>query len=293
MNKLSNPLVLIGAALLLLLLSTMIFTVNERERAIKLFLGEITKSDYNPGLHFKLPLFEQVYKFDKRILTLDVQPERVLTNEKKNVMVDSFIKWRISEPETFYTRLGGVESRANSRLTQFVREGVKDAFGRRTIQEVVASARSTLRQEIQASVNLQSANLGIDIIDVRIKKVELPEDVRESVYQRMEKDREQIARGIRSEGEEQAKIIRATADRAREELLARAYATAEQTRGTGDAESARVYAEAYTQDPEFYRLYRSLSAYRSSFNGGGDVMLLDPSSDFFRYFNGAGDSTNP
>ena len=293
MNKLSNPLVLIGAALLLLLLSTMIFTVNERERAIKLFLGEITKSDYNPGLHFKLPLFEQVYKFDKRILTLDVQPERVLTNEKKNVMVDSFIKWRISEPETFYTRLGGVESRANSRLTQFVREGVKDAFGRRTIQEVVASARSTLRQEIQASVNLQSANLGIDIIDVRIKKVELPEDVRESVYQRMEKDREQIARGIRSEGEEQAKIIRATADRAREELLARAYATAEQTRGTGDAESARVYAEAYTQDPEFYRLYRSLSAYRSSFNGGGDVMLLDPSSDFFRYFNGAGDATKP
>ena len=293
MNKLSNPLVLIGAALLLLLFSTMIFTVNERERAIKLFLGEITKSNYEPGLHFKLPLFEQVYKFDKRILTLDVQPERVLTNEKKNVMVDSFIKWRISEPETFYTRLGGVESRANSRLTQFVREGVKDAFGRRTIQEVVASARSTLRQEIQASVNLQSANLGIDIIDVRIKKVELPEDVRESVYQRMEKDREQIARGIRSEGEEQAKIIRATADRAREELLARAYATAEQTRGTGDAESARVYAEAYTQDPEFYRLYRSLSAYRSSFNGGGDVMLLDPSSDFFRYFNGAGDSTNP
>ena len=293
MNKLSNPLVLIGAALLLLLFSTMIFTVNERERAIKLFLGEITKSNYEPGLHFKLPLFEQVYKFDKRILTLDVQPERVLTNEKKNVMVDSFIKWRISEPETFYTRLGGVESRANSRLTQFVREGVKDAFGRRTIQEVVASARSTLRQEIQASVNLQSANLGIDIIDVRIKKVELPEDVRESVYQRMEKDREQIARGIRSEGEEQAKIIRATADRAREELLARAYATAEQTRGTGDAESARVYAEAYTQDPEFYRLYRSLSAYRSSFNGGGDVMLLDPSSDFFRYFNGAGDSKNP
>ena len=292
MNKLSNPLVLIGAALLLLLLSTMIFTVNERERAIKLFLGEITKSDYDPGLHFKLPLFEQVYKFDKRILTLDVQPERVLTNEKKNVMVDSFIKWRISDPETFYTRLGGVESRANSRLTQFVREGVKDAFGRRTIQEVVASARSTLRQEIQASVNLQSANLGIDIIDVRIKKVELPEDVRESVYQRMEKDREQIARGIRSEGEEQAKIIRATADRAREELLARAYATAEQTRGTGDAESARVYAEAYTQDPEFYRLYRSLSAYRSSFNGGGDVMLLDQSSDFFRYFNGAGSSTD-
>ena len=287
MNKLANPLVLIGVALLLLLGSTMIFTVNERERAIKLFLGEITKSDYEPGLHFKLPLVEQVYKFDRRILTLDVQPERVLTNEKKNVMVDSFVKWRIADSETFYTRLGGVESRANSRLTQFVREGVKDAFGRRTIQEVVASARSTLRQEIQASVNLQSASLGIDIIDVRIKKVELPEDVRESVYRRMEKDREQIARGIRSEGEEQAKIIRATADRAREELLARAYATAEQTRGLGDAESARIYAEAYTQDPDFYSLYRSLSAYRSAFSGGADVLLLDPDSEFFRYFNGS------
>jgi len=293
MNRLANPLVLVGAALLLLLGSTMIFTVNERERAIKLFLGEITRADYQPGLHFKLPLLEQVYKFDKRILTLDVDPERVLTNEKKNVMVDSFVKWRIAVPETFYKRLGGVESRADSRLTQFVREGVKDAFGRRTIQEVVASARSTLREEILNSVNVQSESLGIEIIDVRIKKVELPEDVRESVYQRMEKDREQIARGIRSEGEEQAKIIRATADRAREELLARAYATAEQTRGLGDAESAKTYAEAYTQDPEFYSLYRSLSAYRSAFSGGGDVLLLDPKSEFFRYFNGAAGAPKP
>lgn len=293
MNKLLNPLVLVGVALMLLLGSTMIFTVDERERAIKLFLGEITKDDYEPGLHFKLPLLEQVYKFDKRILTLDVQPERVLTSEKKNVMVDSFVKWRINDSKAFYTRLGGIESRANSRLTQFVREGVKDAFGRRTIQEVIASGRSTLRQEIQASVNLQAASLGIDIIDVRIKKVELPEDVRESVYQRMEVDREQIARGIRSEGEEQAKIIRATADRAREELLARAYATAEQTRGRGDAESARVYAEAFTQDPEFYSLYRSLSAYRSAFSGGGDVLLLDPNSEFFRYFNGSAGTPKP
>lgn len=291
MNKLANPIVLIAAALLLLLLSTMVFTVDERERAIKLFLGEITESDYEPGLHFKLPFLEQVYKFDRRILTLDVQPERVLTNEKKNVIVDSFVKWRIADSETFYTRLGGIESRADSRLTQFVREGVKDAFGRRTIQEVVASARSTLRQEIQASVNRQAGNLGIDVIDVRIKKVELPEDVRESVYQRMEKDRAKIAREIRSEGEEQSKIIRATADRAREELLARAYATAEQTRGAGDAESARIYAEAYTKDPDFYSLYRSLSAYRSAFSGGSDVLLLKPDSEFFKYFNGASGSS--
>lgn len=285
MNRLANPLVLIALALLLLLGSSMVFTVDERERAIKLFLGEITEADYEPGLHFKLPFLERVYKFDKRVLTLDVQPERVLTSEKKNVIVDSFIKWKIEDSETFYTRLGGSESRANSRLTQFVREGVKDAFGRRTIREVVSSARSTLREEIQKSVDLQSESLGIDIIDVRIKKVELPEDVRESVYQRMEKDRAKIAREIRSEGEESAKKIRASADRIREELLAGAYSTAQQTRGNGDAESARIYAEAYTQNPEFYSLYRSLGAYRSAFSGGGDVLLLKPDSEFFKYFN--------
>ena len=286
MSKLANPLSLIGIALLLLLGSSMIFTVDERERAIKLFLGEITQSEYDPGLHFKLPFLERVYKFDRRILTLDVQPERVLTNEKKNVIVDSFIKWRIDDSETFYKRLGGIESRANSRLTQFVREGVKDAFGRRTIREVVSSARSTLREEILSSVDQQAVSLGIDIIDVRIKKVELPDDVRESVYQRMEKERATIAREIRSEGEESAKKIRASADRIREELLAQAYSTAEQTRGTGDAESARIYAEDYTQDPAFYSLYRSLSAYRTAFNGSSDVMLLKPDSEFFKYFNG-------
>jgi len=286
MNKLANPLVLIGAALLLLLISTMVFTVDERERAIKLFLGEITEAEYDPGLHFKMPLLEKVYKFDRRILTLDVQPERVLTNEKKNVIVDSFIKWQIDDTSQFYKSLGGVESRANSRLTQFVREGVKDAFGQRTIREVVSSARSSLRDEILASVDQQAESLGIDIVDVRIKKVELPEDVRESVYQRMEKDRAKIAREIRSEGEESAKKIRASADRVREELLANAYSTAEQTRGNGDAESARIYAEAYTKNPEFYSLYRSLGAYRSAFSGNSDVLVLNPDSQFFRYFNG-------
>lgn len=286
MNRLANPLVLIGLALLLLLASSMVFTVDERERAIKLFLGEITESEYEPGLHFKIPVLSTVYKFDRRILTLDVQPERVLTNEKKNVIVDSFIKWRIDDTSAFYKSLGGIESRANSRLTQFVREGVKDAFGQRTIREVVSSARSTLRDEILASVDRQAESLGIDIVDVRIKKVELPEDVRESVYQRMEKDRAKIAREIRSEGEESAKKIRASADRVREELLANAYSTAEQTRGNGDAESARIYAEAYTKNPDFYSLYRSLSAYRSAFSGNSDVMLLNPDSEFFQYFNG-------
>lgn len=287
MNRLANPLYLIPIALLALILSAAMFTVNEREKAIKLFLGEITESDYQPGLHFKIPLLERVYKFDKRILTLDVQPERVLTSEKKNVIVDSFVKWRVADAETFYTRLGGVEQRAGSRLTQFVREGVKDAFGQRTVREVISSARSDLMDEIALAVGRQSQNLGIEIVDVRIKKVELAEEVRESVYQRMEKDREKIAREIRSEGQESAKKIRAAADRIREETLATAYAEAEQTRGDGDAESARIYAEAYTQDPQFYNLYRSLSAYRQAFSSGSDVMLLNPDSEFFRYFRSA------
>lgn len=291
MSRLANPLALIGLALLLLLGSSMLFTVDERERAIKLFLGEIAEANYEPGLHFKLPLLESVHKFDRRTLTLDVQPERVLTNEKKNVIVDSFVKWKIESPEKFYTRLGGIESRANSRLTQFVREGVKDAFGRRTVREVVSSARSTLPEEIRSAVDQQAESLGIVIIDVRIKRVELPDDVRESVYQRMEKERNKIAREIRSEGEESAKKIRAAVDRQREELLAMAYSTAEITRGNGDAESARVYAEAYTKDPAFYSLYRSLSAYRSAFNGSGDVLVLQPDSEFFQYFNGAQGST--
>ncbi|MFK8075806.1 MAG: protease modulator HflC [Granulosicoccus sp.] len=286
MSRLTNPITLIGIALLLLLVSSMFFTVNERERAIKLWLGEITESNYEPGLHFKIPLVETVYKFDRRILSLDVRPEKFLTNEKKNVIVDSFIKWKIADSEKFYTRLSGMESRADDRLTQFVREGVKDAFGRRTIRQVVSSDRAEVREEIRASVDRQAEILGIDIIDVRIKKVELPDDVRESVFQRMEKDRTKIAREIRSEGEEIAKKIRASADRTREETLANAYSTAEQTRGTGDAESARIYAEAYTQDPDFYSLYRSLSAYRSAFSGGSDVLLLKPDSEFFQYFNG-------
>ncbi|MEE9322856.1 MAG: protease modulator HflC [Granulosicoccus sp.] len=288
MSRFNNPLVLVGLALLLMLVSAGLFTVGERDKVVKLRLGQMVEGNYDPGLHFKIPVFETIRKFDSRILTLDVRPERVLTSEKKNVIVDSFIKWRIADARTFYTRLGGIESRANSRLTQFVRQGVKDAFGKRTVQEVVSSARSSLREEIQVKINTQAENLGIEIVDVRIKKVELPDDVRESVFQRMEKDRSKIAREIRSEGEERAKKIRAAADRIREQTLATAYAQAEQTRGVGDAESARVYAEAYSKNSEFYSLYRSLGAYRKSFSGNGDVLLLQPDSEFFKYFSGPG-----
>ncbi len=276
---------LILAAVLFFLLSSIFFVVTEKEKAIKLRLGSVVRSEYDPGLHFKLPIIENVRKFDSRILTLDLPPERVLTSENKNVMVDSFVKWRIIDTEQYLVSMRGDERLVNFRLTEFIRNGVKDAFGNRTVQQVVSSQRTELMREIRDSVNSETSNLGILLEDVRIKKVELPEDVRESVYQRMEKERAAIAREIRSEGEELAKKIRAEADRVRAETIAAAYSESEQNRGLGDAESARVYAEAYKEDPEFYRLYRSLNAYREAFNGPGDVLLLQPDSEFFNYFN--------
>ncbi len=291
MNKLLNPLGLIVTALVLLLLSSMAFTVGEREKAIKLRLGKIAESEFDPGLHWKIPLIDTVHKFDKRILTLDVNPQLVLTREKKNVIVDFFVKWRVADPRTYYTRFSGIKTRADSSLTQIGNKEVRNAFKQRTIRQVVSSARSTLMDEIRDSLGEQARTLGIEVIDVRVKKVELPEDVRESVYRRMEKDRAKIASEIRSTGDESAKKIRATADRIREQTLATAYSQAEITRGTGDAESARVYAEAYSQNPKFYSLYRSLSAYRRAFSGNNDVLLLNPNSEFFRYFNGSQGTT--
>lgn len=285
MNRLLHPVSLLAIAVGLLVLSSSLFVVSEREKALKLFLGNIVRSDYEPGLHFKIPFVETVVKFDQRILTMDVPPEPVLTSEEKNVIVDTFVKWRVEDTRLFFTSVSGSEQFANNRLSQFARESLRNAFGKLTIREVVSSARSSLRDAIRDPVDAQAESLGIEVVDMRVKKVELPEDVRDSVYQRMEVDREKIAREIRSQGEESAKRIVAAADRIREETLATAYAEAEQTRGTGDAESARIYAEAYTQDAEFYRLYRSLSAYRSAFSGNNDVLLLNPESEFFRYFN--------
>ncbi len=283
---------LILAALLFFFLTSIFFVVHETEKAIKLRLGNVVRSDYEPGLHLKWPIIENVKKFDSRILTLDLAPEPMLTSEAKNVIVDSFVKWRIDDTEQFLVSMRGEERQVNFRLTEFVRNGVKDAFGNRTVQEVVSSQRTELMAEIGESVNSKTSELGFKVVDVRIKKVELPDDVRESVYQRMEKERSTIAREIRSEGEELARKIRAEADRLRAETIAEAYSSSEQNRGVGDANSTRVYAEAYAENPEFYRLYRSLNAYREAFSGPGDVLLLQPDSEFFQYFNGSsgGDS---
>ena len=285
MKRFPLPVVLVVLILGLLLLSSAFFVVTEKEKAIKLRLGNVTDSEYEPGLHFKLPFVDNVRKFDGRILTLDLRPERVLTSEKKNVIVDSFVKWRIANTEQFLVSLRGDERVVASRLTQFIRNGVKDAFGTRTVKEVVSSERTELMSEIKTAVNDQTAGLGIVVVDVRIKKVELPEDVRESVYQRMEKERAKIAREIRSEGEERARKITAEADRVRAETIATAYSSSQQNRGLADAISAKVYAETYSQNPEFYKLYRSLNAYKEAFSGPGDVLLLKPDSEFFQYFN--------
>ncbi len=288
MKRIPATFLLIAAFVLLMLSSSIFFVVGETEKAIKIRLGNVVGTEYSPGLHMKLPIIESVRKFDRRVLTVDLRPERVLTSEKKNLIVDSFVKWRIEDVESYFTSMGGDERLAEDRLTQFIRNGLKDSFGTRTVQEVVSSERAILMSEISENTNAKTTELGIRVVDVRVKKVELPEDVRESVYQRMEKERAKIAAEIRSEGQEQSRKVRAEADRVRAETLATAYSTAEQTRGLGDAESARIYAEAYSADPEFFSLYRSLNAYRTAFGSSRDVMLLNPDSEFFKYFSGSG-----
>ncbi len=279
------PVILIAAFLVFVLLVSSVFTVGEREKAIKLSLGEISESNYEPGLHFKVPVYNTIHKFESRILTLDAQPERVLTSEKKNVIVDSFVKWRISSAEKFFLATGGDERNAMSRLSQFVRKGVLDAFGQRTIKEVVSGQRAQLMEEVRLDTNNRSKGLGIEIIDVRIKRVDLPPDVSDSVFQRMDKERATVAKAFRSRGEEAAKGIRADADRQRAEIIAEAYSESEQIRGEGDALAAETYAKAYSQDAEFFSLSRSLKAYRNTFSGKNDILLLKPDSEFFKYFN--------
>lgn len=274
----------IGLMAVLLLGSFAMFTVNEREKAIMFRLGEIVRTDFTPGLYFKIPFINNVRKFDSRILTLDADPERYLTVEKKNVSVDAFIKWRIDDVANFYRATGGDEMRAGNRLAQIIRDGMKAEFGKRTIQEVVSGERTEIMDILTVTANKQAADLGIAIVDVRIKRIDLPREVSSSVFQRMRAERERVARDFRSRGQEAAERIRADADRQRTVILAEAYREAEQTRGEGDAKAAETYAGAYGADPEFYSLYRSLNAYRTTFNSTDDMMVIEPDSDFFRYF---------
>ena len=277
--------ILLGLALLVGL--SMIFIVDEREVAIKFQLGEIVRSDFGPGLHFKAPWpINNVRKFDRRILTLDTPPERFLTGEKKNVTVDFFVKWRIEDPATYYTSFQGDERRAALRLLQIVKNGLQLEFDNRTIRQVVSDERSEMMEDLTTKGNNEVAQFGIEIVDVRVKQIELPDDVRNSVFERMRAERERIAKELRAQGQENAKGIQAVAERERTVILAEASRDAEMTRGEGDARATEIYANAYGRDQEFFQFYRSMNAYRASLASQQDVLVLEPDSEFFRYFHG-------
>ena len=281
----SIQLLMIFVVVIALLASSSLFTVDEREYAIKLRLGQVEKSDYEPGIHVKIPFVNEIKKFDKRLQTVDLQPEQFLTKEQKYMMVDSFVKWRIDNVLTFFTSTSGSLARANNRLSGIINDALKSTIANHTIQEAISEERTPIMQSVQKSVNEQAKTLGIEVTDVRIKRLDFPEKVRGDVFKRMTKGREKVAREIRSTGEEQAKTIRAGADREKQEILAEAYREAETDRGEGDAKAAEIYAKAYGRDPEFYRFYRSLTAYKDSFKGKDDVLVVQPDSEFFRYFN--------
>ncbi len=261
------------------------FMVTETEYAIKFQLGRIVKADYEPGLHFKLPFVNNVRKFDKRILTLDTPSELMLTSEQKFVNVDSFVKWRIKDVSKFYISTEGIELRAINRLEQIIKDRMRAQIASNTLVEVVSQERVNIMRGIkEAANNATGEEFGIEVLDVRIKSIELPDDVRESVFRRMATDRQKEANLLRFQGREEAETIRANADREVQILLAEAQRDGETMRGEGDARATEVYAEAYGADEEFYAFYRSLEAYKNAFGGNNDVMVLDRSSEFFNYF---------
>ncbi len=280
---LENKIAIIFVALFVLGM-TSIFTVGQTEKAIKFKLGQIQKSDYEPGIHFMWPLVNNVKKFDARIQTMDAKPERFLTAEKKNVIVDSFVKWRIGDVKKFYTVVAGDPNQANLRLDPIIKEALRGEFGRRNIKQLVSTDRHPIREMLIKNTKSMASNLGLEIIDVRVKRIDLPEEVSSSVFRRMEAERERVAREFRSKGSEAAEKIRAGADRQKVVTLANAYKEAEKMRGEGDAKSAEIYANAYGADAEFFTFSRSLNAYKKTFSGTGSMMILDPESDFFKYF---------
>lgn len=276
--------ILIGLAVLVLIGVMSIFTVAQTEKAIKFRLGEIVKSDYVPGLHFKWPFINNIKKFDARIQTMDSKPERFLTAEKKNVIVDSFVKWRIGNVATFYTAVAGDIDQANLRLDQIIKDAFRGEFSKRNIKQLVSTDRQAIREILIKNSKPLAADLGVEIVDVQVMRIDLPPEVSSSVFRRMEAERERVAREFRSQGSEAAERIRADADRQRVVTLANAFRDAEKLRGEGDAISADIYAKAYGADTEFFTFYRSLNAYKKTFSSSS-TMVLDPESDFFQYFN--------
>lgn len=287
MKNFGTGLIAAFAALVIITLSA--YTVDEREYAIVFRLGEIVDVKKEPGLYFKMPLVENIRYFDKRILTLNWdEPDRFITSEKKNVLVDSFVKWKIIDPAKYYVSVKGDEAQAERRLSQTVNDGLRAEFGKRTIHDVVSGERTQIMEILRQRADKESRQMGIQILDVRLRRVDLPKEVSESVYQRMEAERKSVANELRSQGAAAAEKIRADADKQREVIIAEAFREAQKIKGEGDAKAAETYANAFSKNPEFYAFYRSTEAYKNSFKSKSDVIVLDQSSDFFKYMRSAG-----
>jgi len=261
------------------------FTVNERELAIKLQVGEVVQSSYEPGLHWKIPVIQNVRKFPKRILTISDKPERIFTSERLALQVDFFVKWRIVDAVQFYTSSGGSLQIANDRLSEIIKNAIVTEFGKRSVQEAISVERAELMRDLLRSSSAAAIDLGIELIDIRVKQVEFPDDVRNAVYQQMREERARVAAQRRAEGRETAEEMTSSADKERTIILADAYRDGQMMRGEGDALSAEIYAAAYTRDPEFYAFYRSIDAYRKSMGKAGDILVISPDNEFFRYLN--------
>jgi membrane protease subunit HflC len=291
-----KPRTLLSAILLviaIIIVTSSIYYVDEREKAIVFQFGEIIRSDDKPGIHFKVPFINNIRKFDARIQTMDAEPESYLTEEKKNLIVDSFVKWRVKDAFTYYTTLGGLPSNARNRLSQRVNDALRSEFGRRNVLQVISGDRVEIMNVVRQLIDEESSGLGIEVIDVRLKRVDLDASISERVYQRMEAERSMVAKELRARGAEAAERVRADADRQRQVILANSNRTAQEVRGFGDATATKVYADAFGQDREFYRLYRSLSAYRTTFSNPSNLLVIEPKSEFFRYFNQASPSDTP
>jgi membrane protease subunit HflC len=288
-----TSLLLILAVLSVIVVRMSLFTVDTREHAVKFRIGRIVNADHEPGLHFKIPFFENVAKYPNRVLIFDENSrERFLTGEKKNLIVDYYVNWRVVDPAQYYRAVRAVRETAEARLSAIVKEGIRAAIGRRTLQEVVSAERTELIQEMLIQVQERSPELGIEVVDVRVKRIDLADDVSESVFSRMRQERTAVATQLRAEGEEEYVRVRADADRQRTVILAEAYRDAERTRGAGDARAAEIYAAAFARDRDFYAFYRSMQAYRQSIGSDQDILVLQPDSEFFKFLQNQAGSAN-
>lgn len=280
--------VIIVIAVIVFVFATATYTVDQRETAIKFRFKEIVETNIEPGLHFKIPFVNTVEKFSKLILTLDAQPDRFLTGEKKYVQVDFFVKWRIADADTFYRATRGDLNSAQNRLESIMKDGLRNEFSTRTVKEAITGERGEIMTELRDKASESAKSLGIEIVDTRVSQIDFPESVSESVYERMRSERQRVAQDFRSRGKAEGEKLRAIADRQAVIIEANAYRDAEKIRGNGDAKSAEIYAKAYQENPEFYAFYRSLGAYKKSLGNGGDIMVIEPDTEFFKYFKNQG-----